>query len=486
MAETASRAHKPSTRLIATLGPASWTPPAIRELVLAGADAFRLNFSHGDHDVLRGVVACVREIARDLKQPVAILGDLCGPKLRVGIVEKGDSISLEDGAEVLLDPACPGVSLARIGVSHAALVEDVPAGSAILLDDGNLELLALERSGGCLRARVIHGGELKSRKGVNVPGVMLTIPAITEKDAEDLAFGMEMDLDYFAMSFVRTARDVTDLKRRIALHGQHIPVISKIEMPIAVENLDSILDVSDGIMVARGDLGVEIGPERLPVVQKEIIRAARRRGKLVITATQMLDSMTHHPRPTRAEATDVANALFDGTDAVMLSQETAVGSYPVATVRTMREIAWHAEESALFAAQARQFQRPVDHGIAHAAIKAACVAAEEVEAKALVVFSTTGWTAFGAAAWRPPCPIFACTDDERTFNRFALCRGSRAWFIPTASDIESLYSSGLAAPLAEGLLAKDDVVVLLSGARTSGSGANSIRIHKVGAGGLRS
>jgi pyruvate kinase len=486
MAETAPLAHKPSTRLIATLGPASWTPPAIRDLVLAGADAFRLNFSHGDHDVLRGVVACVRSISHDLKQPVAILGDLCGPKLRVGVVAGDESVTLEDGAEVLLDPTTGTVSSARIGVSHKALVEDVPEGAAILLDDGNMELKALGRSGNCLRARVVHGGELKSRKGVNVPGVLLGIPAITEKDALDLAFGMEMALDYFAMSFVRTARDVTDLKRRIALHGQHIPVIAKIEMPIAVENLDSILDVSDGIMVARGDLGVEIGPERLPVVQKEIIRAARRRGKLVVTATQMLDSMTHNPRPTRAEATDVANALFDGTDAVMLSQETAVGLFPVETVRTMRDIAWHAEQSALFAAQARQFQRPVDHGIANAAIKAACVAAEEVDAKALVVFSTTGWTAFGAAAWRPPCPLFVCTDDERTFNRFALCRGSRAWHIPTASDMESLYRCGLEAPLAEGLIAKDDVVVLLSGARTSGSGANSVRIHKVGAGGPRS
>ncbi|MSR74373.1 MAG: pyruvate kinase [Planctomycetes bacterium] len=473
--------RRPATKIIATLGPASWTPSAIRDLALAGTSAFRLNFSHGDVEILRGVVNCIRQVSQELGTPIAILGDLAGPKLRVGVVPGGGTITLEDGQEVLLDPSSREVVRGRLGVSHYSVVKDVPDGSRILLDDGNFELKSLKRDGDCLRAVVVHGGELSSRKGINIPGVMLSIPAITEKDEADLAFGMQVGVDFFAMSFVRTARDVVDLKRRIALHGRHTPVVAKIETPIAVENLSSILDVSDGIMVARGDLGVEIGPERLPVVQKEIIRAARSRGKLVITATQMLDSMTHNPHPTRAEATDVANALFDGTDAVMLSQETAVGLYPVITVNTMREIAWNAEQSDLFVAQARLFQRPQDHGIAHAAIKAACVAAEEVEAKAILAFSSTGWTAYGVAAWRPHCPVFALTDDPSAFNRFALCRGARAFLIPSARDIAHLYALGLAATVKAGALVKDDVVVLLSGARSHGAGANTIRIYKVGA-----
>lgn len=474
-----SAAARPATKIIATLGPASWTPSAIRDLAMAGANAFRLNFSHGDLEILRGVVTCVRQVAVELGSPIAILGDLAGPKLRVGAVPGGGTVTLEEGQEVLLDPAFKEVVAGRLGVSHPALVEDVTEGARILLDDGNLELRALGRRDNCLRAVVVHGGELSSRKGINVPGVLLRIPPVTPKDERDLDFAMQVGVDFIAMSFVRTARDVVDLKRRIALHGRHTPVVAKIETPIAVDNLDSILAVSDGIMVARGDLGVEIGPERLPVVQKEIIRAARARGKLVITATQMLDSMTHNPMPTRAEATDVANALFDGTDAVMLSQETAVGLYPVITVNTMSKIALNAEQSDLFAAHARLFQRPTDHGIAHASIKAACVAAEEVGAHSILVFSSTGWTAFGVAAWRPSCPVLALTDDPAAFHRFALCRGAKAFLIESARDIAHLYSLGVAATLEAGAVRDGDVIVLLSGARSHGSGADTIRILKL-------
>lgn len=486
MTEHDGTTRRPATKIIATLGPASWTPSGIRDLAIAGASAFRLNFSHGDVEILRGVVGCIRQVAQELGTPIAIIGDLSGPKVRVGVVAGGGTVTLEEGQEVLLDPRTHDVVRGRIGVSYAAVVDDVAEGARILLDDGNFELRALGRRDGCLRALVVHGGELSSRKGINIPGVLLNIPAITAKDEADLDFGMQVGVDFFAMSFVRTARDVVDLKRRIALHGRHTPVIAKIETPIAVENLASILAVSDGIMVARGDLGVEIGPERLPVVQKEIIRAARSRGKLVITATQMLDSMTHNPMPTRAEATDVANALFDGTDAVMLSQETAVGLYPVATVTTMSKIAWNAEQSDLFVAQARLFQRPADQGIAHAAIKAACVAAEEVGAKALLVFSSTGWTAFGVAAWRPGCPMFTLTDDPGAFHRFALCRGARAFLIPSARDIAHLYSLGIEAAAQAGALGAGDVVVLLSGARSHGSGADTIRLYKMPPRGVRS
>jgi pyruvate kinase len=335
---------------------------------------------------------------------------------------------------------------------------------------------------------VRHGGPLSSHKGINIPGVRVSLPSITAKDEADLAFALEHGVDWIAMSFVHEARDVVDLKRRIAqaerAAARTTPVIAKIENPLAVEKLNEILEVSDGIMVARGDLGVELGPEELPVVQKRIIVTARRRWKLVITATQMLDSMTHHPGPTRAEASDVANAIFDGTDVVMLSQETAVGEFPVRAVETMRNIALFAERSALFRQHMEHFQRPVSEGVAHAAIRAACVAAEEVRARAVVAFSTSGWTARSVSSWRPDTGVYALTHLEDTWQRLALCWGLRPFLIPRAETLDEEYVLGMATLLRAGALRLRDLVVVLSGSLLRGSGANTIRIYRVGTGEL--
>ncbi len=474
----------PATRILATLGPSSWTPPAIRALALAGASAFRLNFSHGDHEILREVITNVRAVSWDLGRPIAILGDLCGPKLRTGVVRGGGTVHLVEGEEVIVAPGEPTTTARRIGVNHAGLSDDVKVGDRLLLDDGKLRLEVVRRSGKDLVALVKHGGELSSHKGLNVPGVRVSIPAITPKDERDLEFALQHGVDWIALSFVQEARDVVDLKRRIAMapsaKARTTPVIAKIEKPLAIENLDPILEVSDGIMVARGDLGVELGPEELPMVQKRLILTARRRSKLVITATQMLDSMTHHPSPTRAEASDVANAIFDGTDVVMLSQETAVGEFPVLTVETMRSIAMHAEESELYRQHMEHFQRPISEGVAQAAIRAACVAAEEVSARAVIPFSTSGWTAYCVSAWRPHTSIYACTHLEETYNRLALCWGLRPILVPSAETLDELYVVGVATLLRLKALDPGDIAVVLTGSVLRGHGANTIKIYRVG------
>jgi pyruvate kinase len=310
--------------------------------------------------------------------------------------------------------------------------------------------------------------------------VALSIPTITAKDVEDLDFMIDEGVDMIAMSFVRDASDIVDLKRRISERGAGIPVIAKIEKPEAVEHIEAILDVADAIMVARGDLGVELRPERVPVVQKELIAAARRKSRLVITATQMLESMTRNPRPTRAEASDVANAIFDGTDVVMLSAETATGSFPVESVRTMADIARIVEASEGYERAMTQFHLPEGQGVVHAAVRASCVAAEEVGARAIIPFTASGWTAFLVAAMRTRTPVVACTYNASTYHRLALCFGVTPVLIPQARDIDDLYVIGLQKLLGARVLSPGDLVVVLTGSVVRGSGANTIKIHRVG------
>ncbi len=470
----------PGTRILATLGPASNTRERIAALAEAGASAFRLNFSHGTHEQKREMIALVRDVSRTSGRPLAILGDLCGPKLRTRECEGGIPLTLVTGQDIVITAADGPCSGARITVDYAHLASDVHPGDRILFDDGLIACEVTGVEGADVHAKVLNGGPLSSRKGINLPGVRLSIPPFTERDALDLDFMMDAGVDLVALSFVREAADVVDLKRRISERGANIPVIAKIEKPEAVERIEDILDVADGIMVARGDLGVEMSPEQVPVVQKQIIAAARRKSRLVITATQMLDSMTRNPRPTRAEASDVANAIFDGTDAVMLSAETASGNFPVESVSTMAEIARISENSEVFHKVSQGFHLPEGQGILHAAVRAACVAAEEVNARAIVPFTASGWTAFLVAGLRPRIPVIACTYNPSAYQRLALCFGVTPVMTERGKDIDDLYVLGMRHLLDENHVAPGDIVIVVTGSVVRGSGANTIKIHRVG------
>jgi pyruvate kinase len=468
------------SRILATLGPASESEEMIEALARAGASAFRLNFSHGEHAQKALLIERVRAVAARLGRPLALLADLCGPKLRTGATADGAPIDFPRGSVAVITPSETKSTPGRIAIDYPRLAQDATVGSRILFDDGLLEARVDAIEGVDVRATFVVGGALGPRKGLNLPGVRLQIPAITAKDQADLTFSLEHGVDIVAQSFVRDASDVVDLKRRIGQCGANVPVIAKIEKPEAVEQIENILDVADGVMVARGDLGVEMAPERVPIVQKRVILAARRKSRLVVTATQMLDSMERNPRPTRAEASDVANAIFDGTDVVMLSGETAKGRYPVEAVRTMAQIALISEGSP-------EFRRAMDSnrileggGVAHATVRAAIVAAEELGARAVVPFTASGWTAFLVAGMRPKTPVVACTYNPTAYHRLALCWGVTPVLISRAKNIDDLYVVGMERLLQSGLAAQDDLVVVLTGSVVRGSGANTIKIHRVG------
>jgi pyruvate kinase len=471
---------RPGTRILATLGPASAEREVVEAMVEAGATAFRLNFSHGTSEEKREKIALVRAISAAREEPLAIVGDLSGPKLRTKDSADGAPLRLDAGMEIVITPDAGASSGTVVAVDYLGLPEDVRPGDRILFDDGSIAVTVDRISGRDVHAVVKNGGLLLARKGLNLPGVRLSIPPITPKDTEDLAVMIDAGVDMIAMSFVRDAADIIDLKRRISERGAGIPVIAKIEKPEAVSHIGPILDVADGIMVARGDLGVEMSPEQVPVVQKQLIAAARKKSRLVITATQMLESMRSNPRPTRAEASDVANAIFDGTDVLMLSAETATGQYPVDAVRTMADIARIVELSESYGRAMEPFHLPPGQGVVHAAVRASCVAAEEVGARAIVPFTASGWTAFLVAAMRPKAPVIACTYNESTYHRLALCFGVTPVLISQARDIDDLYVVGMQKLLLSQLLDPGDVVVVLTGSVVRGSGANTVKIHRVG------
>ncbi|HEX9188593.1 MAG TPA: pyruvate kinase, partial [Vicinamibacteria bacterium] len=421
------------TKIVATVGPASRRPETLERLIQAGVNVFRLNFSHGTHDEHLEVIRSVREIAARLHRPIALLQDLSGPKIRTGKVKDGE-VQLVKGARLAIttDTSVEGTA-ELISTTYELLPRDVTAGDQILLDDGNLELRVTGIADGRVQCEVVDGGTLRSNKGMNLPGVMLSTPALTEKDRRDLVFGVQHRVDYVAMSFVRRAEDVLEAKSLVKAMGEATPVIAKIEKPQAVENLEAILAASDGVMVARGDLGVEIGTEDVPIVQKRIIAAANAAGRVVITATQMLESMIENPRPTRAEASDVANAILDGTDAVMLSGESAVGKYPVETVETMARIADYTEEHGMGSIRPRRADArrtdvppgPPGPGTptTRSLTRAASSVAEELGCKLIVAFTESGITARLVSSHRPRVPVVAVTHDDRVYRRLALWWG---------------------------------------------------------------
>lgn len=411
------------TRIVATLGPASSEPRILRALIEAGVDVFRLNFSHSTREAHRATIQHLREMSQDVGREVAILQDLCGPKIRVGEIAQG-SIELVSEMEVTLTPRQEVGTGTRIPVSYKNLPQDVSADHRILLDEGRIALEVLAVANDEMRCRVIRGGTLRSRKGINLPGTPLSTPSVTAKDMRDLAVGLEEGVDFIALSFVRKAEDVYHVRRILDKHKKTAQIIAKIEKPEAVQHLDEIIAAADGILIARGDLGIEMDLEAVPLLQKEIIRRANEADKYVITATQMLESMTTNPSPTRAEVADVANAIIDGTDAVMLSGETAVGAYPVEAVKVLDRIARVTENYLTTHRPVWNWTRinpvhPILDSLGHAALQLT----QNLQAKAIVAFSPTGGTALFLSKSRPFVPIVIFTDRKEALRRMRLFWG---------------------------------------------------------------
>jgi len=472
------------TKIVATVGPACDSEEMLAALMEAGTDVFRLNFSHGEYRDKSEVIRRIRKISKRRKRAVAILGDLQGPKIRVGLI-KGGGMSLVKGRMVTLTIRDIEGSEDLIPTIYKDLPADVSPGDRILLDDGLLELIVEETGPTDVRCRVEVGGTLKSRKGINLPGVPLSTPAFTEKDREDLEFCLREGVDYVALSFVRKAADLLDLKNLMYAKGCEVPVIAKIEKPEAVADFDAILDVADGIMVARGDLGVEMSPEKVPLIQKRIIRKCNKAGKPVITATQMLESMVNNPRPTRAETSDVANAILDGTDAVMLSAETASGQYPVQAVALMVRVAQDVEGDPSLK---DQVYHPLDEVLGYRRLpeaigQAACRVAETIGAGAILAFTQTGSTAALVAKYRPNLPIYAVTPSQQVRRRLALYAGVRSIRVDIEGDTEAQIRSVEQAVLASGVLQVGDVVVITMGSPVSAPGTtNLLKVHRLGTG----
>ncbi len=470
---------KPRTRIVCTLGPASDSDDIVRGMIRNGMDVARLNFSHGDHPTHAARIEQVSRIAREEQAVVAILGDLQGPKLRVGEIA-GGPIQLKTGVTFTLTTRHVPGDAAIVGVDFPDLPDSVQPGARILLNDGMIELRVLSVDKTDVVTQVINGGELSSHKGINLPGLPLKISALTDKDRADLEFAIEQRVDYVALSFVRHAEDVMELKRLMAGRGATIPVIAKIEKPEAIEHFDSILSISDGVMVARGDLGVEAPPEKVPIYQKMIIRKANVAGKPVITATQMLESMISNPRPTRAEASDVANAILDGTDAVMLSGETAVGKYPVQAVEMMARIAREAEGNVQFH---RSWPQTEDGrvSITDAIGSSTCEIARELNARVILTATSSGFTARTISRHRPHTPIFAVTWNEETHRRLALVWGVQSAVVPAAPNTEIMMASSIEAALDQGVVQKGDCVVITAGVPVGMAGrTNMIQVQTVG------
>jgi pyruvate kinase len=458
------------TKIVCTIGPSSREPAVLREIILAGMDVARLNFSHGDQGLHGENIERIRRLATELNRPVAILIDLQGPKLRVGDMPESGIILERGGTAILTSEEITGhiddKGLARIPLQYTGLPQEVVSGDRILIDDGLLELVVRDTSPQEIECDIVAGGTLKSNKGLNLPDASLSIPAITDKDWKDLQFALAAGVDWVALSFVRSADEVHQLKKRIAElseFGRPVPVMAKIEKPEAVDQIDGIVAESDGIMVARGDLGIETAPERVPMVQKMIIAKCNAAGVPVVTATQMLDSMIRNPRPTRAEASDVANAILDGTDAVMLSGETAVGLYPLEAVKTMVKIIGQVESS-----QALHWERPdytkrsvgtVTDALSHAT----CETAHDLGAAAIVSATASGRTALAVARFRPSCPIIAVTPSPMVQRRLLLVHGVWPLLGRRAENTDEMLAGATQVALDNSLVKRGDTIVITAG-----------------------
>lgn len=467
----------PRATIVATIGPASAKATVIKKMILAGVSVFRLNFSHGDHATHQRSITMIRKIAESLKRPITIIADLQGPKIRTGrlkekvvLLKRGNTIELTT-KKIQGDDRC-------LSIDYAQLPSVVSKGTVILLSEGMVRLRVISKRKDALRCRVLRGGVVGERKGVNIIGIKLAT-AFTAKDRADMRFAVKEKVDYFALSFVRDAQDVKKVKAYVSRLKADVPIIAKIEKPEAVRAIRSILAEVSGVMVARGDLGVEGDLESVPIWQKKIIRMANKSGRFVITATQMLESMINLPIPTRAEVTDVANAIFDGSCAVMLSGETAVGKYPLQTIQTMRRIALKAERSNLSHYYRDDFDSKNDtmtYSIAHAAIDAAC----EAHVKAIVVFTISGSTATFLAKRRPNVPIFAFTPYETIYRRMNIFWGVTPMCAPIDKDIDKVINAAAATLMRMRHVKSGDRIVVVFGARGTTGGTDRMKIMQVG------
>jgi pyruvate kinase len=482
------------TRIVCTIGPSSASAHVLRAMVQAGMDVARLNFSHGDPDTHRAAAKAVREAAEEAGRPVALLGDLQGPKIRTGAVD-GTFQRLVRGRQVILEgvpPSGQGRSASvstspgergrdafdLIQVSHVELVQALRAGDRVLLDDGRIELAVRSAKDGRAEASVVRGGLLGSRKGVSVPGRPLPLPAMTAKDIEDLKLAIELDVDYLALSFVRKPEDILKCQQHIAGHERAIPVIAKLEKLEAIRNLGKILEVADAVMVARGDLGVELKLGEVPAVQKEVIARANRAGVPVITATEMLESMVTSNRPTRAEASDVANAIWDGTDAVMLSQETSVGAHPVDAVRAMARICMAAQKHPGFERARQMWREPgqIGSAIAHAAASTAT----ELQARVIIAFTESGTTALRCSKARPPMPVIAASPHPEVLRRTALYSGVVPLLVSPGRDTDEMIANATRAAVESGMVRSGDRVVVVAGVPVGRPGqTNLLKVETV-------
>jgi pyruvate kinase len=467
-------------KIVATLGPASNTEPVFRDLVRAGVDVVRLNFSHGTHEEKLALIQMIRKVSREERKPLCILGDLQGPKIRTGKLKEGKSVLLKAGQRLTITPRDILGNASVVGTTFKTLAENVEQGSRILLSDGLIELRVHEVDGGDVVCEIINGGMLGENKGINLPGIPVRVPSLTEKDTADLEFALKNGVDAIAVSFVRTAEDVRLVRNRVSALGGETWIIAKLEKPQAIEHLDSILQAADGIMVARGDLGVEVPPEKVPAIQKHIIRRAAEYRKPVITATQMLESMIENPRPTRAEVSDVANAIYDGTDAVMLSGESAVGKYPVETVAMMGRIVTEAELHIKLDEHAEPRGRLSHLSIAETICEATAHAADDLDLRGIALFTESGSTARQLSKYHPAAPIFALSPIEVTINRLNLLWGTTPIRCPKVNSTEALVD--VAENLLEqgGYVRAREVIAIVAGTRTKSGSTNFLRLHVLG------
>jgi pyruvate kinase len=472
------------TKIVATLGPASDNEVRLRELIEAGMDVARVNFSHGTYEEHAGRIARIRAQAERVGKPIAILQDLQGPKIRTGPLKGGGPALLENGETFTITTEPNDGNARRVSTTYQNLPQDVQPNDRILLSDGLIELLVTGVHGTDVDTQVIQGGALRQHQGINLPGTAVSTSAITEKDRADLMFGLEQKVDYVAMSFVRRAADVQQLRELISASGAKSPIVAKIEKPQALDDLPAILEVTDVVMVARGDLGVEMSPEHVPLAQKTIIHSAAEQNVVVITATQMLESMIQNPRPTRAEASDVANAIFDGTDAIMLSGETAVGKFPVEAIQMMHRIATTIESSTRYAEQqallnsirSSRYQADSSLAISHAAR----VVAETVDVAAIVAFTQSGYTARLVSKDRPPVPIFALTPDPQVARQLALYWGVKPMICPSIDRLDDLTEYMANLLLEQNCVQRGDRVVMTGGHPLAARGAtNFIKIVEI-------
>lgn len=467
------------TKIVCTIGPSSNSEEMIERIILAGMDVARLNSSHGTREKHEEVIRHIHKVSKRLSRPVAILFDLQGPKIRIGKLEKG-SVYLNKDAEFIITTDKVIGTDKIVSTSYSGFTGDVDVDDIILIDDGLLRLQVIEKKGKEVRCKVIIGGLLRDNKGINLPWVDIGIPSLTDKDREDLMFGIEQGVDYIAISFVIRPADIREVKEIISASQKEIHVIAKIEKPQAIESIDGILKEADGVMIARGDLGVEVSPERVPIIQKEVIRRANENKKPVITATQMLESMIQHPTPTRAEASDVANAIFDGTDAVMLSGETAVGRYPVESVEMMARIIDVAESSIIPGGGYKGDGLHKELSFPEAVSNAAANTAYRIGARAIVAFTQSGSTALLISMYHPVVPIIAFTPHENIKRRLCLYRGVTPRIMEPIENTDELIARVDRLLLKEDLVKKGDSLVIIMGAPISVRGStNLMKVHRI-------